>query len=159
MKFSMPSSRRQLGATAVEFALVSVIFFMLLIGTIEFARILFLWNTATEATRLGARIATVCDKNSNAVGLHINRLLPSVDPAAVVIDYLPTSTCGGAAPSPACVAVTVSLPNVPFQTVIPFVPFTFNLPPFSTTLTVESLTSVWPDLSSGTANPVCQPPA
>ena len=58
---------RQRGVAAVEFALIASIFFMLLIGIMEMGRILFYWNTATEATRLGARLAVVCDIGDNAI--------------------------------------------------------------------------------------------
>jgi Flp pilus assembly protein TadG len=54
---SMPS-----GVAAVEFALVSAVFFTILLGALEMGRVLFIWNTAAEATRWGARIATVCDE-------------------------------------------------------------------------------------------------
>lgn len=40
----------QRGVAAVEFALVAGIFFSLLIGIMEMGRVLFYWNTATEAT-------------------------------------------------------------------------------------------------------------
>lgn len=51
--------RRQLGAAAVEFALVSLIFFTLLFGVLEFGRMLFVYNTMQEVTRRGAREAVV----------------------------------------------------------------------------------------------------
>jgi hypothetical protein len=51
---------RQKGLYIVEFAFVAALFFVLLFGMIEFARALFVWNTLTEATRRGARLAAVC---------------------------------------------------------------------------------------------------
>lgn len=53
--------RRQLGATMIEFALVVLLLFMFLLGIIDFSRLLYTWNAAAEATRLGARYAVVCD--------------------------------------------------------------------------------------------------
>ena len=48
---------QQKGMYTVEFALVAALFFVLLFGVIEFARALFVWETLTEATRRGARLA------------------------------------------------------------------------------------------------------
>jgi hypothetical protein len=48
------------GAAMVEFAIIALLFFVLLFGIIEFARAMFTWNTMVEATRRGARVAAVC---------------------------------------------------------------------------------------------------
>jgi hypothetical protein len=53
------SKRRQRGASAVEFGLVAIVFFVLLLGIIEFGRIFYLWNTVQEVTRRAAREAVV----------------------------------------------------------------------------------------------------
>ena len=52
---------RQAGSTAVEFALVLLVFLTFLLGITDFSRMLYTWNAATEATRAGARYAVVCD--------------------------------------------------------------------------------------------------
>jgi Flp pilus assembly protein TadG len=49
----------QLGATAVEFALVLIIFLTFVLGITDFSRMLYTWNAANEATRAGARYAVV----------------------------------------------------------------------------------------------------
>lgn len=58
-----PSLRRYLaddeGATGVEFALVSLIFLSLVMGTIDIARLLWELNSAKAATRAAARLAVV----------------------------------------------------------------------------------------------------
>lgn len=54
----------QRGAAAVEFALVSILFFTLLFGIIEFARFMYLLNTVQEITRKAAREAVVTDFTS-----------------------------------------------------------------------------------------------
>lgn len=57
--------KRQQGAAAVEFALVALIFFTLLLGIMEFGRFLYLYNTVQEVTRRAAREATVsCTDNA-----------------------------------------------------------------------------------------------
>src|SRR3954452_7753274 len=57
------SRHHQAGVAAIEFALVASLFFTVLLGIMEMGRVLFYWNSAAEATRLGARIAVVCDLN------------------------------------------------------------------------------------------------
>jgi Flp pilus assembly protein TadG len=131
---------------AVEFALVATAFFTLLFGCIELGRVLWLWNAASEATRLGARLAVVCDigdadiatRMQNSLGLSDARLV------APTITYAPAGCTRDT-----CRSVTVTLNAAAVQTTIPFVDFSPVLPPFSTTLSRESLSS--------TDNAVCQP--
>ena len=49
------SLRRERGATLVEYALVVSILFVFVFGIIEFARIIFSYNTLANAAREGAR--------------------------------------------------------------------------------------------------------
>jgi hypothetical protein len=56
--------KTQKGAAMVEFALIALLFFILLFGIIEFARAMFVYNTLVEATRRGARTAAVCPPNN-----------------------------------------------------------------------------------------------
>lgn len=55
----------QSGATTVEFALVFPLFLVLLFGTIEFGRLIYLWNTVQEVSRSAARLAVVTDFNAD----------------------------------------------------------------------------------------------
>ena len=50
---------RQRGVAAVEFALISVFFFTLLLGIVELGRVMYVWNTVQEVTRRAAREAVV----------------------------------------------------------------------------------------------------
>jgi Flp pilus assembly protein TadG len=145
----LPGARRQRGVAALEFALVATVFFTLLIGIMEMGRVLFYWNTAGEATRMGARVAVVCDINSsqsasNPVIKDMQQLLPILQPANVTVTYAPAG-CDATS----CTSVTVAIANVPVNTVVPFVPFNLTMPPFSTRLPRESLNSV------GGTNPTC----
>ncbi|MDQ5847069.1 MAG: pilus assembly protein [Acidobacteriota bacterium] len=47
------------GSSIAEFAIVATIFFMLLIGIIEFGRLLYTHNALTDAARRGARYAVL----------------------------------------------------------------------------------------------------
>ncbi len=145
---SRPNSRAgascQLGVAAVEFALVAALLFTVLLGVMEMGRLLWTWNAAVEATRLGARLAVVCTKGDPIIGTQMQGRLPSLNPATnITIDYLP-SGCTVAT----CQEVRVSLKNYVHTTIIPFVPLSLTLPPFSTTLRRESMDS--------TNNEVCQ---
>ena len=142
----------QRGVAAVEFALISSVFFMLLIGIMEMGRLLYYWNTATEATRLGARLAVVCDLNDADIKARMTALFPLLNPASILLDYQPAN-CTAAN----CVQVTVSIiaTGTIIPTYIPFVPLSLTLPGFATTLSRESMQSS----SGGVANPVCSSPS
>ena len=138
---------RQRGVAAVEFALIASIFFMLLIGIMEMGRLLFYWNTATEATRLGARLAVVCDRDADVITDRMIAIFPKLAPGNIAIDYLPANCTVDN-----CVQVTVSIAaGAVIPTYIPFVPLSLTLPGFATTLSRESMQSS----SGGVANPVC----
>lgn len=139
------SRHAQRGATAVEFALVASAFLILLIGIMEMGRVLFYWNTAAEVTRLGARMAVVCDKNDTEIKARMIALFPTLATTDISLDYQPTD-CTAAT----CEMVTASIaPGVQINTFIPFVPLPLTMPAFVTTLTRESM-------DSGSGNPVCQ---
>ena len=59
--------RRQRGTTTVEFAIVGSVFFAVLLGVIEFGRLLYTWNVLSEVTRRGVRVAAVCPLNHSAI--------------------------------------------------------------------------------------------
>lgn len=134
----VPLSRRraQRGSTVVEFALIASVLIMLLLGIFEFGRVLFYWNTASEAVRLGARTAVVCDVNAAGVAKRVTALLPLLSSANVSVNYSPASCDINT-----CAFVTVSVTNVTVKTMIPFMNVTVRMPPFTTTLPRESLTS------------------
>lgn len=144
MKLS-PSYARQQGASTVEFALVVAFggFLVLLIGIFELGRILYTFNTASEATRLGARTAIVCDAGDVRIRSAMTALLPALQAEQIDISYQP-SGCAASADQAraACTSVTVSIrPDASIPTVIPFVPLAVSIPPFSTTLTREAMNS------------------
>lgn len=58
---------RQSGATVVEFALIVMVFLAFLFAIIEFARIMFLFNTLQEVTRRAASAASVSDSSNATV--------------------------------------------------------------------------------------------
>ena len=136
------------GAAAVEFALVSLVFFTVLIGAIEMARLLYYWNSAAEVTRLGARLAVVCDLNDGDIKARMRDLLPMLTDATITVTYAPAGCDVNS-----CQSASVSIAAAtPIETYIPFVPLSILMPAFATTLPRESMQSTF----AGVSNPVCQ---
>jgi Flp pilus assembly protein TadG len=140
--FRADRPRRQAGVAAVEFAIVAAVFFMILIGAMEMGRLLWTWNAAAEATRLGARMAVVCDINEAAIVTRMQERLPALQPSDVTIAYLPAG-CSDAT----CQSVQVTLSGYTHVPIIPFVPLSIPIPSFQTTLPREFMQSA--------GNPVC----
>jgi Flp pilus assembly protein TadG len=134
-------ARRQQGVAAVEFALVCTVFFTLLLGVIEMGRLLWTWNAATEATRLGARLAVVCDLNEPHIKTQMIGRLPSLTTSNIVIDYLNPPAADNTCTVSTCKAVRVSLTGYEYDAIIPFMPLTLDLPAFTTTLPREHMQS------------------
>lgn len=136
----IPGLARQNGAAAVEFALIAVLFFALLIGIVEFGRVLFAWNSAVEATRRGARIAVVTNPASQGtIKAEMKKIMPGLQDNQIEVLY---DGAGGCA-SNLCdyVTVSVGLPQ-PYEInplLLPIGTVTIPIPPFTTTLTRESL--------------------
>lgn len=134
----------QRGAALVEFALVTTAgFIVLLLAAFELGRLLFIFNTANEATRLGARLAVVCDANAALITQRMSQLLPQLNASTVNIHYEPASCAADSATARAsCRSVTVSVkPGIVVSTNIPLLNFSFDIPAFTTTLTREAMDS------------------
>ena len=128
--------RHQQGANILEFALVLVTFLTFMLGIVDFSRMLHTWNAATEATRVGARYAVVCNDGTGAqdgeVLTRMQFLLPTI--AAVTVDWEPAG-CNAAT----CQGVRVGITNVDFQWLSPITALALPvpLPAFSTYLPRE----------------------
>ncbi len=132
---------RQRGSTAVEFALVMLIFLTFMLAITDFSRMLFTWSAATEATRAGARYAVVCDdRNYKASVLaRMQAMLPQITDISLVWEDAAgvKNVC-----TPAdCAGVTVTIVGLNYQWISPiagaaaFAPI--PMPTFSTYLTRE----------------------
>jgi Flp pilus assembly protein TadG len=137
-RFEAPG--RQKGTAAVEFALIASLVFILLFGIMEMGRVLFYWNTAAETTRLGARLAVVCNKDAAAIKTRMRGMFNLLAPANIDISYAP-SGCD----IHTCRLVTVRVTGLTVSTFIPFLPLSLTMPSFSTTLPRESLDGANPD--------------
>ena len=142
--------KQQIGATVVEFALVAVLFFTVLLGIMDLGRVLFTWNAVAEATRVGARVSVVCDKGAARVLAEMQKFAP-VTASTVKIDWYDASgavstTCN----STNCAGVAVSIQNLTITSFSPvgWIGFsTLAVPGFSTYLPREIMGQ---DADSGT---------
>lgn len=153
---------RQKGLYIVEFTLVAALFFVLLLGVIEFARALFVWNTLTEATRRGARLAVVCPVGHASIANvtvfnapdagGAGPVLPGLNSSAVVTDYLDQSgamTAGFNDIRYVRVRIVGFTHTLLIPALLPGLPgMSLTAPSFETTLPRESLGAV-PDAGAG----------
>lgn len=133
----------QRGATMIEFALVLMIFLTFFLGLIDFARMLWTWNAANEATRWGARTAVICPQGSPKVLDRMQQFLPQLTAANVKIDwYDPAGNLSTTCNATNCGAVNVRLQSLNYQWISP-IGFSLRsaipMPSFSTYLPRESM--------------------
>lgn len=136
-----PGPVGQRGLAAVEFALIAAVFFTVLFGVVEMGRLLWTWNAAVEATRLGARLAVVCDIGDPDIKARMISRLPSLTTSHITVTYLNPPAAPGTCTSADCKAVEVRLSGYTHRAMIPLLPLTLSLPPFSTTLRKEFMNS------------------
>ena len=139
---------KQSGVYSIEFAIVGGLFFILLFAILEVGRLFFVWNVLTEASRRGARLATVCnfnqvnmlaDSEMIAAALFNNvALVANLTPANLKVEYLQAN--GSLATDFVAIdLVKAEIVNYQHQMIIPGLFLTLNSPSFVTILPVESL--------------------
>ena len=146
---SRPAQR---GTTTVEFAIVGLLAMVVLFSLIEFSRLVFVVNTLAEATRRGARMATVCPVNDPAIAQvavfnapgngGASTIVSGLRPANIQVQYLNQTGGVVASPGPNFMQiryVRVGITNFQHTLVIPLFNLTFTLPAYATTLPRESL--------------------
>lgn len=126
---------RMAGSTTIEFSLGLLVFLMLVLGIVDFARMLFTWNAASEATRAGARYAVVCDDTGQQalVLARMQALLPQI--TTVSVAWTPAGCT-----ATTCEGVTVGITGLNYQWISPIVGAAAPLipmPSFSTFLPRE----------------------
>jgi Flp pilus assembly protein TadG len=77
------------GAAVTEFALVAPIFFMRVIGFIEFGRALMVQEVLINASRVGARMASTTGSSTSAVQSAVTSYATSVAVPSVVVTVSP----------------------------------------------------------------------
>ena len=147
------------GATMAEFAIISVVFFMIIFAIIEFGRLFYIHNALTDAARRGARYAALhkevdkaCVKMVVAYGeSHVDNKCLATGPPLIngltETNVAVTYEGADADNNPATPAtdygmnlgtVSVEIHDYTFRLAIPFVPKTLTMPNYVTTLTAES---------------------
>jgi len=97
---------RERGAALVEFALVSLVLYLLLAGTIEFGRLMFDANALQDVARVAARELAVAPIRANATFDYALSCDPIADPANCLVDLKSRIF------DPACLVVDLSDPAV-----------------------------------------------
>lgn len=82
-------SRRRTGATAVEFAIVAPIFFILIIGSLEFGRLNVIRHTADQAAYEAARHAMVPGATAAEARAQADRMLRIVGTRGATVTIAP----------------------------------------------------------------------
>jgi Flp pilus assembly protein TadG len=127
---------KQLGAAAVEFALVLLLFLTFFLSITDFARLLFTWGAANEATRHGARFAAICDDTANAAKVlaRMRGIVPAI--GSINLAWNPV----GCTPA-TCESVTVTITSLNDQWISPIAGAAklsfISMPTFSTTVPRE----------------------
>ena len=150
-----------------ELSIVALVFFMMIVGVIEFGRLLYTHNALTDATRRGARYAVLHNSASTACVQKVvvygeanidpatclpvggaQPLISGLTEANVDVSYLgadldndPSTPPTGYGMNLGTASVTIGPPNATayqFTLSVPLFQQTFNMPTYSTTLTSES---------------------
>jgi Flp pilus assembly protein TadG len=164
MNTPLPPARSR-GAVAVEFSLTALLFFTLIFGALEFARVMYIHNTLQEVTRRAAREMTVRwvddEDTAKTLALFGAASLPGgaeISKTSIIIEYLNSngnvvgtkpsspgdnlSACGDAARVNDCIySVRVSIdPNAVYSPMISLIKLLpFKLPESSVTMHAESM--------------------
>ena len=156
--------RNERGATVAEFAVVALLFFMIIIGIIEFGRLMYTHNALTDATRAGARYAALhhgataddqmavkkyvvygpngtFDKDGNATSPPLINGL-TLDMVHIRFDGVGSPAVYGTNLGSA----TVWIENYQFNLSIPVIGRTLTLPKYTTTTMAESAGNDPPDI-------------
>lgn len=142
------SRGKQQGVYSIEFAIVGAVFFLLFFAVLEVGRLFFVWNVLTEASRRGARLATVChfdrdtlsafDPMREAALFDKIPMAPNLSIENLKISYLELNGTPVVDPDD-IELVRAEIINYQHQLTIPGLFMTLNSPSFSTTLPRESL--------------------
>ncbi len=144
--------RQQSGTAAVEFAIIGSVAMIVILGLIEFSRMVFVVNTLSEATRRGARMAVVCPLNDPAIaqvtvfnapgGGSNSPIVGGLTTGNVAVEYLDQNGTVMGNPGGAFTQIgyaRVRINNFQHSLFIPLAVSTFTLPGFPSTLPRESL--------------------
>jgi Flp pilus assembly protein TadG len=98
---------RRLGVAATEFAIVAPVFFLMVVGFIEFGRALMVQQVLINASRVGARMASTTGATSSAVQSAVQSYTAGVAVPGVSVAISPDPA---AATAGTVITVTASVP-------------------------------------------------
>ena len=150
---SLNQRQNERGTTVAEFAVVALLFFVIIFAIIEFGRLLYTHNALTDATRRGARFASLNSKDdgervkdevvygSRASAPDFKRataipVINGLTTTMVQVDYVGESATIGYGTNLG--TATVKIEGYQFDLLIPVVGRQLTLPAYTTTLTAES---------------------
>ncbi len=151
-----PPNRHHTGSALVEFALSLTVFFMAMIGVIEFARFMLVVNTAVEASRLASRLASVCDTGAVQQALIRAKVQYFVEASGQIVvgtrsDWLVLTYSPANCTPSNCTLVEASLSNLQAQLLIPVSSITLPIPAYRSAQVREAMRNV----IAGEVNSVC----
>ena len=141
------SFRQQTGSALLEFALSLTVFFMAMMGVIEFARFMLIVNTAVEASRLASRLASVCDTGAVQQVRIRERVRYFVEASGQITvgtrsDWLVFTYSPANCTQANCTLVEASLSNLQAQLLIPVAAITLPLPAYRSAQVREAMSNV-----------------
>jgi Flp pilus assembly protein TadG len=149
---------KERGAALFEFAIVATVFLTMIFGVLEFGRLFWTHNALRDATRRGARYATI--RKNDSAGIQAVKYMvvygdPNANPATAtpVVPGLTASNVAVEYQNYSGVLLssraTVSIINYQFQFAVPLVGGTKTMPAYRTSLPGESAGFVPCDVPSG----------
>ncbi|HEX5443045.1 MAG TPA: TadE/TadG family type IV pilus assembly protein [Pirellulales bacterium] len=101
-------ARERRGTALVEFAMVAPVFFLFMVGAIEFGRAIMVQEVLTDASREGARIGSVDGTQASDATAAANAYLSAMTISGATVSVSPANL-GSSTPSGTQVTVTVSI--------------------------------------------------
>lgn len=143
-------NKYQQGLSSVEFALVGLVVFTVLLSAIEMGRVMFTLNMLREATYRGARVAAVCPVGDPKIALAAifdgvsTSVLPTLTTANIQVNYL--DAAGNNIVNPGAAGnfidirfVNVQIVNFSHDFLVPALDISFTTKSYPATLPTESL--------------------
>lgn len=104
--------RRRRGAAVVELAAVSPIFVMLILGMIEYGRLVMVQQILTNAAREGARVGVLDNRTASDVTSAANQYLSAANIQTATISVTPDPPNTASSGDPVTVTITVPFSQV-----------------------------------------------
>lgn len=113
-------TRAGVGQATVEFAIVSIIFLMIVLGTIDFGRAIYMYSELTNSVREGARYAQVAPTATSAIKSQVISKSPGLGLSTSDVTVTCSSTCTTGNDVTVRANLTFSLVSQSFLGISPF---------------------------------------